>query len=440
MTAQVLIKGDKKTANAWAFYDWANSVYPLVISTAIFPIFYGSVTGQKNDAGEVINDTVHAFGVQFKNTELMSYVMAASYLIVSIISPLLSGIADYSGNKKLYLKIFCYIGAISCMSLYFFDINHLEISLIPVLLASVGFWGSIVFYNSYLPEIAEEKDHDRISAKVYYLGYLGSAILLIICLGIVMGLGAQYTRWTFVLTGLWWLGFSQYTYYHLPGHSHEKIQEGNKFTKGFQELKKVWEQMQHISHLKKYLIAFFVYSMGVQTIMIMATYFAEKEIIWTDGGETSGLIISILIIQFIAIPGSWLHSKMSSKIGNINTLMCSVSLWVLLCVLAWFIHTPVQFYILAAYVGFIMGGIQALSRSTYSKFLPDTTDHASFFSFYDVSEKIGLVIGTFSFGLIEGLTGSMRNSILAVGLFFLVGLILLALVPKQTTKKAIQPI
>lgn len=424
-------KGDKSIIKAWTYYDWANSVYSLVISTAIFPIFYGAITSVKDPTtGVVTNDTVNAFGTSFKNTELISYTMALSYLIVSILSPVLSGIADYSGNKKFFMKLFCYLGSFSCVMLYFFDVNHLEISLIPVLLGSVGFWGSIVFYNSYLPEIAEPKDHDKISAKGFSMGYIGSALLLMICLGIVMGLGSQYTRYTFILTGIWWFGFAQYTFAKLPNNVYNKNPIGNKFTKGFHELTKVWINLKETVRLKRYLLAFFVFSMGVQTIMIMATFFAEKEILWTEGEETSGLIISILLIQFLAIPGANLHSWCSSKIGNVKTLSISVVLWILLCIGAWFIHTPVQFYITAVFVGFIMGGIQALSRSTYSKFLPDTTDHASYFSFYDVCEKIGLVIGTFSFGLIEGLTGSIRNSILAVGCFFIIGLILLLFVPK----------
>jgi UMF1 family MFS transporter len=425
-------KGDKTIIKAWTFYDWANSVYTLVITTAIFPIFYGAITSTKDPAtGLVTYDIVEAFGFSFKNTELMSFTLAASYLIVAILSPLLSGIADYSGKKKFFMKMFCYIGSASTISLFFFDINHIELSLIPVLLGSVGYWGSIVFYNSYLPEIADPEDHDRISAKGYSVGYIGSAILLLICLGIVMGIGSEYTKYTFILTGIWWFSFAQYTFAKLPDNVYDIHATGNHLTKGFEELIKVWDKLKGMVRLKKYLTAFFVYSMGVQTVMIMAVYFAEKEIRWTEGEETSGLIISILLIQFLAIPGAMIHSWLSSKIGNTKTLSVSVLMWFALCVGAWFIHTPVQFYITGAYVGFIMGGIQSLSRSTYSKFLPETKDNASYFSFYDVCEKIGLVIGTFSFGLIEGLTGSMRNSLLAIGIFFIVGFILLLVVPKE---------
>jgi MFS transporter, UMF1 family len=426
------IKGNKQIIKAWTFYDWANSVYALVISTAIFPIYFGALSSTKDPlTGEVTNDIIMAFGRNFKNTELMSYAMATSYLIVSFITPILSGIADYSGKKKFFLQLFCYLGAISCISLFFFDINHIELSLISVVMASVGFWGSIVFYNSFLPEIAEPSEHDKISAKGFSMGYIGSSILLIICLIIVMGVGSEYTKYTFILTGVWWMGFAQYTFKYLPSNVYNKKPTGNTLFKGFNELYRVWKELKKTTRLSRYLFAFFIYSMGVQTVLIMATYFAEKEIKWTNGEETSGLIISILLIQFIAIPGAQLHYKCAQKFGNLNTLVGSVFLWLLLCFGAWFITTPLHFYITAAYVGFIMGGVQALSRSTYSKFLPETTEHASYFSFYDVCEKLGLVIGTFAFGFMEGVTGSMRNSILLIGVFFFFGVILLALVPKN---------
>ena len=424
-------KGNKKVINAWAFYDWANSVYPLVITTAIFPMFYEAVTTSTLADGSS-SDMVEFWGNPFKNTEIYSYIVSASFLVVSIISPLLSGIADYADNKKRFLQFFCYLGAISCASLYFFDVNHLELSMLPVFFASIGFWGSIVFYNAYLPEIADASQHDRISAKGYALGYLGSSILLIICLAVIMGVGAEYTKYSFLAVALWWIGFSQITYARLPNHAFSEKPKENKFTKGWLELKKVWHQLNDLKALKKYLIAFFVYSMGVQTVMLMATLFAAKEINWgEDSAAKTGLIVSVLIIQFIAIGGAYLFSWLSKKLGNIKALVISNVIWVGICIGAYYIHEPVEFYIIAAIVGLVMGGIQSLSRSTYSKLLPATKDHASFFSFYDVLEKLGIVIGTFAYGFIEGVTGSMRNSIFALITFFILGLILLIRVPNK---------
>ena len=422
-------KGNNKIINAWTYYDWANSVYPLVITTAIFPIFYENVT-RDNTLEKSIADVVQFAGFSFKNTELYSYVISFSFIIVAFLSPLLSGVADYSDKKKGFLKFFCYLGSLSCASLFFFDVNYLELSMIPVLLASVGFWGSIVFYNAYLPEIAEAKDHDRISAKGYALGYLGSSILLIANLIAIKGFGME-GKYAFLTVAAWWVGFSQYTYAYLPDNSFSKQSKGNKFTKGFRELKKVWTELGKLTTLKRYLGSFFVYSMGVQTIMLMAVLFAKKEVNWEGDGASTGLIVSILIIQFIAIGGAYLFSWVSSKIGNIASLSITLFIWVFICIGAYFIHEPIEFYIIAGLVGLVMGGIQSLSRSTYSKLLPETKDHASYFSFYDVLEKLGIVVGTFAYGFIEGWTGSMRNSIFVLGAFFIVGFVLLLRVPKN---------
>lgn len=432
----MLKKGNKKTIRAWAFYDWANSVYPLVITTAIFPMFYEYVTSHDSE-GKFTGDLVNFFGMSFRNTEIYSYVISLSFIVVSIISPILSGIADYSDNKKSFLKFFCYLGSASCASLFFFDVNHLELSMIPVLLASVGFWGSIVFYNAYLPEIAIAEEHDKISARGYALGYIGSSILLILNLVAIMGFKMD-SRYSFLTVAIWWIGFSQYTYKNLPNATQgaeDKVRE-NKFTKGLKELRLVWSQVKELKVIRRYLSSFFVYSMGVQTVMIMATLFAAKEIDWGTDGAKTGLIVSVLIIQFIAIGGAYLFSWISSKIGNIKSLSITLVIWVAVCIIAYYIHEPIEFYMVAAIVGLVMGGVQSLSRSTYSKLLPETKDHASFFSFYDVLEKLGIVIGTFAYGFIEGLTGSMRNSIFALGTFFILGMILLFFVPKKSSIQA----
>lgn len=411
-------KGDKRIINAWAFYDWANSVYPLVITTAIFPIFYENLT----------SETLVFLGRKFINTELYSYVISLSFLVVSVMSPVLSGIADYSGNKKRFLQFFCYLGSFSCASLFFFDTDYLWLGLISIFFASIGFWGSLVFYNAYLPEIAEPKDHDRISAKGFSLGYIGSAILLIFCLAMIMVFDVP-AKYSFILTGLWWAGFSQITYRRLPNNVYgRKPKQGRIIYKGFAELKKVWKELKKTRRLKRFLASYFVYSMGVQTVMLMAVMFGKKEI--ADMSD-EGLIICVLLIQFIAIPGAQLFSRLSGKIGNIKALAIALFIWIGICISAFFTYTAVEFYVLAGVVGFVMGGVQSLSRSTYSKFLPKTTDHASYFSFFDVLEKIGIVIGTFAWGYILGVTESMRNSIFMLSAFFIIGLVLIFFVPKN---------
>ena len=439
---KVLAKGDKKLLNAWAFYDWANSVYPLVISSALFPLFYGGLFDTKKPY-------IHIFGTDFKNSALISFVTALAFLVVAFISPLLSGIADYVGNKKNFMRFFCYLGALSCIGLYWFSLQHIYIGLFFYFCGLIGFWGSLVFYNSYLPDIAFEEQQDYISAKGYSMGYIGSVLLLIINLAMVMqpaffGINGSKDdaamlamRDSFIMVGLWWIIFSQYSYFYLPKgnkNADRKVSRTVVFN-GFKELKKVWLLLQENIILKKYLTAFFVYSMAVQTVMLIATYFGAQEILWASGSEkTMGLIICILVIQLVAILGAVLTSKASAKYGNIPTLMFINSVWVLICIAAYFITLPIHFYVMAGLVGMVMGGIQALSRSTYSKLLPETEDTASFFSFYDVSEKLGIVIGMSIYGIIDQITGSPRFAIVFLALFFAVGLFLLNKIPKKNVK------
>lgn len=340
------------------------------------------------------------------------------------------------------MKFFCYMGAVSCIGLFWFNLEHLWFGLLCYYLALIGFWGSIVFYNSYLPDIAFPNQQDRISAKGYSLGYIGSVILLLICLAMILmydtfGFEDESlpTRLSFVLTGVWWIGFSQYTYYYLPqGNKKQKLTRNVVFN-GFKELKQIWNKIKENTELKRYLYAFFMYSMAVQTIMLIATYFGIEELNWGEQDPTTGLIISILLIQLVAVLGATLTSRLSAKLGNINVLIGLNLIWIAICSFAYFVETPFQFYITAAFVGLVMGGIQSLSRSTYSKLLPENAvDTASYFSFYDVSEKIGIVIGMLSYGFIAQKTGSIRTTILFFIVFFVLGVIFLLRVPKQNVK------
>ena len=427
-------KDDPKVINGWTFYDWANSVYPLVITSAIFPSFYDAITSTKDPVtNEVISDKVNAFGGNFSNETIYSYVYSFALFIVVLSAPILSGMADYLGNKKRFLQFFCWLGAASCMCLFFFNKDHIELSFIPFITATIGFWGSLVFYNSYLPEIASEEKQDAVSAKGFARGYLGSSLLLIICLVciIVLKMPAKYS---FLLVGIWWIGFAQYTFSVLPDVAHEAHGENKGLLfKGFKELFKVFKDVLTRKTLRRFLASYFFYNMGVQTIMVMAVLFARKEIIWPDETtKTNSLIISILLIQFLGIAGAYIFSWMSRKIGNVKALGVSIFIWIFVCVFTYAIaHYPMHFYIVAASVGLVMGGVQSLSRSTYSKYLPETEDNASYFSFYDVMEKVGMIIGTVSFAFIGEIKGGMRTSVLALVVFFAIGFLLLLRIPKS---------
>jgi UMF1 family MFS transporter len=418
----------KKVVNGWAMYDWANSVYNLVITSTIFPAYYEAVTGDGNE--NTLIDKIKIGEYEFSNTALYNYILAIAFVIVAIMSPILSSIADYRGNKKQFLRFFCTMGSLSCASLYFFDSDHIMGGLISVIIACVGFWSSLVFYNSYLPEIAAPEDRDRISAKGFMMGYIGSVLLQIICFvfvlkpelfGITVGKASQIS---FLLVGVWWVSFGWLAISRLPQSKGVKgAHSKNLITQGYKELHKVWIELKTQPLLKQFLVSFFFYNMGVQTVMLAATLYGKSEL----NIPTTNLIIAILIIQLVAIPGAHLMAKLASKWGNFNTLMIAILIWIGGCIMGYYLprNSVMPFYSLAIIVGFVMGGIQSVSRSTYSKLMPETHDTTSYFSFYDVTEKVAIVIGMFSFGFINEITGSQRNSVLALCIFFIIGFVLL---------------
>ncbi|HTQ27840.1 MAG TPA: MFS transporter [Puia sp.] len=420
----------KKVITAWAMYDWANSSYSLIITSAIFPTYYTAVAPEQ----------VHLLGRTFERAALASYAISFSLLVIAFLSPILSSMADYKGNKKAFMQFFCYLGSAACCAMFYFTKDNIGLGLLCSIVASIGYCGSIVFYNAYLPEIAAEEDQDRVSAKGFALGYIGSVLQMILCLTFIMlnkslnwGLGNLPVRISFLSVGVWWAGFAQITFRLLP-QSRRPQQRPNHsiLTNGFYELKKVWNQLQDYPRLKRFLISFFFYNMGVQTVMYMAAYFASDELKMQD----AQLILTILIIQLVAIAGAYLFSIISKRTSNIFSLAVLIIIWIGICIGAYFTTTVLEFYIVAFTVGMVMGGIQSLSRSTYSKLLPETTDTASYFSFYDVCDKTGTVIGTLSFGYVAEFLGGMRNSVLALMSYFIIGFVLLMFV---SMKKAPVP-
>jgi MFS transporter, UMF1 family len=480
----------KKVINGWAMYDWANSVYNLVITTTFFPIYFTAATRH-----HFKSEMIPFLGHRFVNSSLYSYSLAAAYLIIALFYPILTSIADTRGNKKNFMRFFCYMGAIGCSLLYFFDGSNLGLGIGCFILASMGFVGSLVFYNAYLPEIAAPQDQDRVSAKGYAYGYIGSVILQIIGFILVLTIHKDPflgPRLTFLLVGVWWAGFAQLTFAVLPKVTRTVTKRTNIFTTGFAEVRKVYREVRKMAVLKRYLRGFFFYSMGVQTVMMAATLFGSKLL----GLEDTKLIVTVVLIQLVAIVGAIWMSRLSARFGNIRVLMGVIVIWILLCVSAWstagqaehlkLFHDKIaelqqqkedllakkgqmtvdafaiqdgnieaelsrwkldlaphqepieySFYALALGVGLVMGGIQSLSRSTYSKLMPETKDTASYFSYYDLTEKLAIVIGMFSFGFIDDMTGSMKNAVLFLILFFVIGLIWLYSAQLKQKKVAI---
>jgi len=419
-------KNNKKTIWAWCMFDWANQSYNMVITSTIFPAYFVAITANAKNG-----NMVTFFGHRYVNTVLSTYILGLSYLIVVAMLPILTSIADYRGNKKLYLQMFTWVGSLACAGLFFFKPGTaLEIPMICFGLASIGYCGGFVFYNSYLPQIATVDQQDAVSAKGFIYGFLGSIVVQVICFIPVLrplwfGItdDALPARIAFLIVFLWWIGFAVIPFVLLPkGEPNAGSHKYNVFTGGFKELAKVYGKIKQMPLLKRFLLAFFFYSVGVQTIMLVAANFAAKELHMKD----DDLISIILIIQVVAIIGAYITSKSSERYGNVRTLIVLVSVWTILCCLVYFIANETQFYFAAFAVGLVMGGVQSLSRSTYSKYLPvNIPDTASFFSFYDVTEKVSIVVGLFCFAKVEDMTHEMRNSALALDCFFAIGLFLL---------------
>jgi len=420
----MLEKNNKKLINAWASFDWANSVYNLIVTTAIFPIYYLGTT-QEAFGGEM----VEFFNMSIKNSVLYSFAISFSFLVIVFLSPILSGIADYGGLKKRFMQFFTYLGSLACIGLYFFTGENVEYGIACSITASIGFAGSLVFYNGFLPEVASQDKMDSVSAKGFAMGYIGSVILLIINLVLyqkyeVFGFenGSSATRFGFILVGVWWLSFAQIAFYYLKDNNSRKKITFKILGNGTKELKKVWEVVKDRSVMKRFLYSFFLFSMGVQTVMLLAPLFADKEI--NMGADE--MIYIVLILQILAIGGAYFFAWLSKLRGNGFAISTTLLIWIFICISGYFTQDKISFYSLAAFLGFVMGGIQSISRSTYSKLIPvKAKDTASYFSFYDITEKLAIVIGSLSYGFIDQVTGSMRYSMVFMSLFFIAGFVML---------------
>jgi len=424
------IKNQSRVLNAWAFFDWANSSYALVITVAIFPVYFLGVT----------DDELEVFGMMISNSALYAFAITFSYIAISILAPLLSGIADTSGRRKFFMQFFTWLGGLACLGMFFFtaDVDwSWKIGIWGFILSMIGFAGGIVFYNSYLPVIATEDRFDKLSAQGFAWGYIGSVLLLLGILAMIqlhenLGITENFAvRSAFLLVGIWWIGFAQVTFRAMPKDVRKPILK-DSLKKGYLELVQVWKIIRIKKGTKGFLMSFFFYSAGVQTVLFLASAFAEREL----GFGATELIVIVILLQLLAAVGAYFFAYFSKYRGNKISLITMLIIWTTICLAAYFVMEKYQFYILACMVGMVMGGIQSLSRSTYSKLMPESNkDVASFFSFYESTEKIAIVLGTFSFGLINQLTGSMRHSVLVLSIFFIIGLVILYFTPFDKVKK-----
>lgn len=438
----LLDKNNPKVLNAWCSYDWANSVYNLTVTSTLFPVYYSAVT--KAEFGQSAGNQVLVdfFGFRFDSQVLYSYAISASFLVIVFLSPVLSGIADYSGKKKRFMQFFTYLGSLACLGLWFFTGRNVEYGILCAFLASIGYAGSLVFYNGFLPQIATPDRMDKISARGFSMGYIGSVIMLVINILTITYFAAfgfsgegTATRFAFILVGLWWIGFSQIAFHYLRDIPTDRPARSGVLTKGFQELKKVFGKVRSSAHSFRYLLGFFFWSMGVQSIMLMAPFFGEK----TIGMGGTEMIAIVLILQLVAIPGALVFSRLAMKVSNTASIGLAIVIWIAICVASYFVQTKTEFYVLAAFVGIVMGAIQSVSRSTYAQLIPQTTtDTASYFSLYDVTEKLAIVIGTFTYGRVLEVTNNVRLSALSMGVFFVLGILFLfaARLPRRVSDAA----
>ena len=409
---------DKRIMNGWALFDWANSAFALVITTAIFPPYFTST----------VDPTFSFLGVEFTNSSWLTWTITLSYLIIAVLSPWLSGIADAGGRRKTFLRAFTTIGGLACLSLFFFDgMRTLGLGTTGFALGLIGFAGGLVFYNAFLPVIATPDRFDKLSARGFAMGYVGSVLLLVLNLAMVEKPawfllpeeGTLKVRIVFLTVGAWWLAFAAISLARLPDDRRQRAGSlAEMGAAGWKELRGVYASIRGSRPTVRFLLAFFLYSAGVQTVIFLASTFAAKEL----GFETSELIVVVLILQVVAIGGAYLAAAVSKRYGNRVGLIFQLVIWFGICLAGYFVQEKSTFYGVAAAVGLVMGGIQSLSRSTYAKLIPTRDDVTSYFSFYDVLEKLAIVLGTFIFGALDLMTGSMRLSLLTLALFFAAGI------------------
>lgn len=407
-------KSNKKVIYSWVLYDWANSAFATTILAAVLPIFYNDV------AAVNLPDNVA--------TSYWGYTQAIAMLIIALITPVLGAVADYSKSKKIFMKLFVFIGVVGTALLFFIVEGRYLLASVFFIFANIGFSGGNIFYDSFLPIITKKDKIDYVSSMGYAAGYLGGGILLLINLLMIMrpqmfGIAntTLATRIAFVTVAIWWIIFSIPAFINLPESrvGLGKFTLGPYIKQGFHRVKNTFTHVKKYKELFKFLIAFWIYNDGIGTIIRMATIYGREV-----GIGQNDLIGALLLTQVVGIPFTLIFGKLGEKIGAKKGIYISLTVYLIITILGYNLDSALDFWILAGLVGTVQGGAQALSRSLYGALVPENKS-AEFYGFYGISSKFAAITGPFVFALVGQITGSSRYGILAVASFFILGIILL---------------
>jgi MFS transporter, UMF1 family len=412
------LKKDKKTQLSWALYDFGNSAFATTMLAAILPIFYSSVAANTIDDGLA--------------TSYWGYANSIAVLIVAILAPILGAIADFSAAKKKFLRFFAFMGMIASVSLAFTGEGDYIFVAVLFIIGSIGFSGANIFYDAFLPEVADDDDIDKVSSKGFALGYVGGGILLLINVVMILkpalfGLdvvGAM--KVSFAMVGIWWLIFSIPLLRNIHDEKRQPVKRDKAYIAiGFSRIGNTFKEIKQFKQLLLFLFAFWLFNDGISTIIRMATIYGTE-----IGIGQNDLIVALLITQFVGIPSTFFFGWLAGKISPKRALMITLFVYLGIVILGYFMNSAIHFYILATIVGLVQGGAQALSRSIYGRMVP-ANKKGEFFGFYGISSKFSAVFGPFLFGFVGQLTGNSRYGILSLIFFFIAGIIILSFVNVQ---------
>lgn len=412
---------NNREVRAWVMYDWANSAYSTTILAAVLPIFYASVAASTLDENTA--------------TSYLAYTHSIGMLCVALMAPILGAISDLSGKKISFLRSFSLLGMLATFSFAFVGQGDWKLASFLLILSTIGFAGGNTFYDALLPDLVPPEKRDYISAKGYAFGYIGGGILLAINIMMIQnpgwfGLSTELagTRMAFISVAIWWFIFALPIFTRVPNRPRQVtgLKTMGYVSAAVRRLGSTFKQIQRFPQLVKFLVAFWFFNDGINTIILMAAIYGK-----TIGIDTGDLILALLITQIVGVPFTLLLGKAAEKWGSKNMLYVSLSVYVLIVILGYYMTSAVHFYALATLVGCVQGGSQAIARSIFSNLIPKRRT-GEFFGLVNVTSKFSSIFGPFVFGLVGQLTGSNRLAILSLIMFFIIGIIMMVFVNTKT--------